>query len=120
MNGLALAWWLPVWAPLLLLVLYGIALGALGNVSAWPMPTWLKACIAPFVVAIYVAALLLDVALNYTLFCVYLMDRPQAGEYTLSKRLPRLNKQQNLRGRVARAVTWLLNTLAADGQHIAP
>ncbi|MES2972379.1 MAG: hypothetical protein V4757_02165 [Pseudomonadota bacterium] len=63
-------------------------------------------------------ALVLDVVLNFLHFAALFWDWPQRGEWTLSKRLTRLNKDPGWRGHLARPITRLLDWLAPSGQHI--
>ncbi len=65
-------------------------------------------------------ALLLDVPLNFLHVSLLFWDWPRSGEWTVSKRLPRLNELPGFRGQVARAVTRLLDRLAPGGQHVKP
>lgn len=55
-----------------------------------------------------VSAVLLDVALNYTVFAVLTWDFPRRGEWTFSQRLNRLIKDTGWRGKVA---VWLADNL---------
>lgn len=55
-------------------------------------------------VPLAIRAVVLDIALNYTLFSLGMWDRPRDGEYTMSKHLERLVTWQNRRGAVARYV----------------
>lgn len=62
----------------------------------------------------------LDVLLNFTLFAVLMLDVPRSGEWTFSKRLPRLNRDTGWRGYIARPTSSFLNWLDPTGQHVAP
>jgi hypothetical protein len=46
----------------------------------------------------------LDIALNYTLFALFMWDRPRKGETTMSKHLERLVFWKNRRGAFCRAI----------------
>jgi hypothetical protein len=70
-------------------------------------------------IIVAIPAAVLDVVLNYTLFVVYMLDFPEKGEYTFSKRLKRLNTQYGPRGAVARGISYILNVFAPDGAHIS-
>lgn len=60
----------------------------------------------------------LDVFLNYTLVSLGFLEFPQKGEYTISKRLKRLQFNLDWRGVVARPIVFVLNYLAPSGKHI--
>lgn len=65
------------------------------------------------------AAVILDIALNYTLFALVTADFPKRGEWTFSQRLNRIIRGTGWRARVA---TWLADNLLdpydPTGQHI--
>ena len=104
-------YWFPIWGPLLLLVLYGILFGAAKAIPG----KWVDCVLLPCLLVTG----LLDVLLNHTLFNLYLLDLwPKQGEWTISQRLPRLNRRTGLLGAIPRALTALLNALAWDGAHI--
>jgi hypothetical protein len=65
-------------------------------------------------------ALALDVAMNFSYFALVYWDWPNSGEWTFSKRLPRLNRMPGWRGRFSIAITRWLNRLAPSGQHVNP
>ena len=62
------------------------------------------------------AALLLDVAANYTELVLLTLDWPQSGEYTFSKRLRRLVLDTGWRGFIAEHIKAYLNTY--DPNHV--
>lgn len=67
-----------------------------------------------------VAAWVMDVVLNYTLFAVLTWGWPRAGEYTFSKKLKRLILGSGWRASFAYFVArWLLNPVAPGGVHVA-
>lgn len=73
------------------------------------------------VLPVTIAALLLDVALNYTLFALLTLDFPQPGEYTFSQRLGRLVCGADWRSALARWVAkYMLDWADPSGQHIHP
>ena len=64
-------------------------------------------------------ALVLDVALNYTVLAVLTWDRPRHGEWTFSKRLKRLRFNIDWRGPLALFIAQeMLDPLEPDGQHV--
>lgn len=70
------------------------------------------------VLPITIVALVIDVLANYTELALLTLDFPKAGEYTFSQRLVRLNKNQGIRGIIARKVSVVLDALAPSGRHI--
>lgn len=73
-------------------------------------------CLAfPFILA----SIVLDVALNFTVFALLTLDTPRRGEWTFSQRLNRLVHDDGWRGAVAR---WLADNLLdpydPSGAHI--
>ena len=71
------------------------------------------------VLPITVAALVLDVACNYTLFALLTLDWPRAKEYTFSARLRRLIHYDDWRGTLARGVAAnMLDPFDPTGRHI--
>ena len=71
------------------------------------------------VLPITVAALLLDVAFNYTLFALLTLDWPRPHEYTFSTRLERLIHLDDWRGALARGVAeFMLDPFDPTGKHI--
>lgn len=94
--------------PVVLLALYAIAIQTeRGGVWRVLMPVlWV--------------GMVLDVALNFTHFAVIFWDWPRWGEWTLSKRLTRLNRRTDWRGTIAREITNLLDWLAPSGRHVKP
>ena len=112
MTWFQILYWLPVWGPLLLVVAYGILFGAAKAIPG----KWVDCVLLPLLLI----AALLDIVLNYTLFNFYLLDPwPKQGEWTISQRLPRLNRRTGLLGAIPRALTAVLNALAWDGNHIS-
>jgi hypothetical protein len=99
---------LIILSPLLLLVMY--AIGVQYKRDGW----WL------LLMPVYLAGWPLDVLLNFTLFALIFWDWPKWGEWTLSKRLTRVNKTTGWRGRFARRVTRLLDALDPTGLHVRP
>ena len=95
-------------SPLILLVMY--AIGVQYKRDGW----WL------LLMPVYIAGAPLDWLLNFTLFALIFWDWPKRGEWTLSKRLPRLNREHGWRGRFARRVTRLLDALDPTGLHVRP
>lgn len=68
---------------------------------------------------IIVAAIALDVALNFTVFSLMLWGFPLRGEWTFSQRLNRLVKDDGWRGAVSRWLAAnLLDPYDPSGQHI--
>ena len=66
-----------------------------------------------------VVALLLDIALNYTLFALLLWDFPQKGEYTFSQRLSRLVRGDGWKACVADWIAKsLLDPYDPSGRHL--
>ena len=70
------------------------------------------------VTPITVAALILDVALNYTTLALLTWDFPRAREYTFSIRLKRLVKDPGWRGGFALAVAVYLNYYTPGNNHV--
>lgn len=70
------------------------------------------------VMPVTLAALALDVVLNYTELLVLTWDRPLRGEWTFSTRLKRLRDDQGWRGAVARYVVRVLDAIAPSGKHV--
>lgn len=62
----------------------------------------------------------LDIAMNYTLFALLMWDRPEPGEYTISKHMERLVSWKNKRGAVCRyAAKYFINPWdKVGGPHI--
>lgn len=68
-----------------------------------------------------VAAAVLDVLLNYSLFALMTFDWPRRRELTFSRRLNRLTTNTCWRGGAARwTAKYLLDWVAPGGQHIYP
>lgn len=101
-----MSWVLVALAPLALLVLYAIGI-QYERGGAWRI-------LAPVVWV----GLVMDVLLNFAHFAVLFWDWPRGGEWTLSKRLPRLNRDTGWRGGIARRLTVLLDALAPSGVHV--
>lgn len=89
--------WQFVWLPLLLFVLYPLAI-QYERGGWWRWLFWL-----------YYPAGLLDVYLNYTTLALYTWDFPVRGEWTFSTRLKRLQFYPGWRGAVARVIRDYLN-----------
>ena len=67
------------------------------------------------------AAVILDVLLNYSLFALVTFDWPRRGELTFSQKLHRLSTYACWRGVLARGTAkYLLDWPAPGGQHIYP
>ena len=65
------------------------------------------------------AALVLDWAMNYTVFAVMLWDFPRKGEWTFSTRLERLVRSTGWRQVLAQAIAhYMLDPFDPDGVHI--
>jgi hypothetical protein len=62
----------------------------------------------------------LDIALNYTLFALFMWDKPRNGEHTISKHLERLVYWKNRRGAFCRYISkYLINPWdKVGGPHI--
>lgn len=56
-------------------------------------------------VPLAIKAVWLDIKLNYTLFSLFMSDKPREGEYTISKHLERLVTWQNRRGAFCRYIS---------------
>ena len=68
-----------------------------------------------------VLALLLNVALNYTVLALVTWDFPRQGEWTFSKRLERFIRGTGWRRELAALVAMaLLDPFDPDGRHIQP
>lgn len=67
-----------------------------------------------------IAALAIDVLLNYTELTILTLDVPKRGEWTFSKRLARLRNNDGWRGRFAQYVAKCLDNIAPSGKHILP
>jgi len=94
---------LPITLATSLLALYVVSFGLL----------WLRFIIAinyerggwwRLLVPMAIRAGMLDIALNYTLFSLLVLDFPRKGEYTISKHLERLVLLQTLKGAMCRYV----------------
>jgi hypothetical protein len=96
----------PLWAPLLMLVLYAIGI-QYERGGLWS-------------VCMFIAAIgyVFDVFLQYTLAQVYFWEIAPQGEATISARLARLIERKDWRGDVARRLASTLNRLAPSGNHI--
>jgi hypothetical protein len=71
------------------------------------------------VLPVTIIALILDVILNYTLFCLLTLDFPEKNEITFSSRLERLIHKDNWQGRLADFIaTYLLDPFDPVGFHI--
>jgi hypothetical protein len=104
-------------APLLLLALYAVAIQAESDTLWEPLRMLCQLATLP--------ALLLDTALNWTVFCVWFLELPQRHpqvpktEWTLSERLERLAALPNSwRGALARVIARLLNAIAPNHDHV--
>jgi len=65
------------------------------------------------------AALVLDWAMNYTIFAVMLWDFPRKGEWTFSTRLERLVRSTGWRQVLAQAIAhYMLDPFNPDGVHV--
>ena len=65
------------------------------------------------------AALVLDWAMNYTVFAVMLWDFPRKGEWTFSTRLERLVRSTGWRQVLAQAIAhYMLDPFDPDGVHV--
>lgn len=58
---------------------------------------------------LYLLAFVIDIAANYTELALLTWDWPLPGEYTFSKRLPRLMQIDDWRGSAARKAADYLN-----------
>ena len=67
---------------------------------------------------ITIAALIIDVVLNYTTLAILTWDRPCKGEWTFSKRLKRLKTDAGWRGKAVAPIIKYLNRFAPDGNHV--
>jgi hypothetical protein len=65
-----------------------------------------------------VAALIIDVILNFTELAILTLDFPKWGEWTFSKRLERLQKSTGRRKELALYIGGCLDKIAPSGQHI--
>jgi hypothetical protein len=103
----------PAWLPLLMLALYAVGI-------QYQRPCFNGTYTGIFLEGVAFVALILDVALNWTLFALYFWDWPQRSlnEWTLSTRLSRLKRETGLRGSIARAVTFVLDWLSPTGKHV--
>ena len=71
------------------------------------------------VAPVTVIALVLDAALNYTLFALLTWDWPRAGEHTFSQRLSRLIHYDDWRGALARGIADnMLDPFDPSGKHV--
>jgi len=109
----ALAWCLlciyAMW-PLYVFTMAMLRAHAAGTVTHF---AWVLA------IPIVLAAVALDVILNYTLFALLLWDFPKSGEYTFSSRLERLVRGNGWRAKVSRWVAAsLLDPYDPSGRHI--
>lgn len=66
--------------------------------------------LAPLAVFGWVGAVL-SLVLNYTELAIITWDWPRSGEWTFSKRLPRLARRDDWRGAFARYVASVLNAI---------
>lgn len=72
--------------------------------------------LAPFAVLVFI----LDVLANYTEITLFAAELPKAGEYSISKRLFRLQSQVGVIGDISRWVVGVLNAATPGGVHIPP
>lgn len=80
-----------------------------------------KVSIVAWVLAapLVLAAIALDVFLNFTVFALMTWDFPRRGEWTFSQRLSRLVRQGGARGKVAEWLAYhLLDPFDPSGKHI--
>lgn len=63
-------------------------------------------------------AWVIDVILNYTELALLMLDYPQRGEFTFSKRLSRIKQEQGKRGKLAQWISRILDAIAPSGKHI--
>lgn len=109
--------WQFVWLPLLLLLVFPVAIQYeretwphwMPFVGGGPFPRILR--VVCKVIAGF--ALLFDVYLNFTTLALYIWDRPARGEWTFSTRLKRLQFYPGWRGAVARVIRDYLNFFQA-------
>lgn len=64
------------------------------------------------------AALVLDVLLNYTELALLTWDRPLYGEWTFSTRLRRLRNATGRRGEIAQYAVRVLDAISPTGRHV--
>ncbi|CAB4134828.1 hypothetical protein UFOVP275_21 [uncultured Caudovirales phage] len=67
---------------------------------------------------IAVVGLVIDVIANYTELAIVTGDFPRKGEWTFSKRLRRLQQNNDWRGDFARYIGGCLDKIAPSGKHI--
>jgi len=63
-------------------------------------------------------ATVVDVVLNYTTVSILFWEWPEAGEYTITKRLQRLINGAGWRTDIALPLAKLLNFFAPNGDHV--
>ncbi|MGA0569659.1 hypothetical protein ACO2Q9_02940 [Variovorax sp. VNK109] len=106
MSLLDLLLWQFVYLPLALLLAYP-------GVIQFERGGWWR-LLLPF----YLAALLVDVWLNFTTLALYTRDVPQRREYTFSQRLQRLVLLTNWLGMLARVLARYLNRWDPTPPHV--
>lgn len=98
--------WQFVYLPLLLAAAYPF-------VIQYERGGWRK-LLMPFTLVIAIV----DVYLNFTTFSLYMWSSPERKEITFSQHLERLVHQQNLRGKLARAIARYTNKFDPTPPHI--
>lgn len=63
-------------------------------------------------------AIIADIIANYTILIVLMLDVPQEGEYTFSKRLERLVLETGIRGKICLVIAKILNWFDPSHNHI--
>ena len=106
MSWTTLFLWQFVYLPLLLLVFFPL-------IIQYERGGWWR-LLLPF----YLAALLVDVWLNFTTLALYTFDVPQRREYTFSQRLGRLVLLTSLLGMLARVLARYLNYWDPTPPHV--
>ncbi len=98
--------WQFIYLPALLAAAYPLAI-------QYERGGWWK-LLMPFTLVVAIV----DVYLNFTTFALCLWSAPGKKEITFSQHLERLVRQQNLRGKVARAVARFTNHFDPTPPHI--
>lgn len=61
---------------------------------------------------------IVDIMANYSILALLMMDIPQRGEWTFSRRLERLCLRSDWRGSISRRISYGLNAFTPDYKHI--
>jgi predicted ferric reductase len=92
--------------PVVLLALYSIGI----QYERTSLPLWVQDLCE--IVACF--ALVLDVAANFSVLCLYMLEFPRKGEWTFSQRLERLVLTTGWRGKLACKIAKILNRIAPE------